>query len=226
MPESNEFTVRLHEQIAAADAARSDRLLANESTMRDRHVQSDRCGQVASALHQTLVRPMIEELTAHFENATTEHYQTPLGISSACRFAPTDRFPASVRLLIGIGQDDATGLALTYDLEIIPLLFTYEKTDSYPIDVTRPDDAALRDRLAAWLLRFTETYLQLETDPRYQEWRSHTDPVCGMRISGGTTAGTLEYEKRRYYFCSHACREKFEAQPAIYAKGCETLTGS
>ena len=50
--------------------------------------------------------------------------------------------------------------------------------------MTRPDDAALRDRLAAWLLRFTETYLQLETDPRYQEWRSHTYPVCGMRISG------------------------------------------
>ena len=219
MSGSTDFSVQLREHLAASEAARADRLQINESTMREREVQLARYGQIASALHQAVVRPMIEELIAHFENATIEHYQTPLGISSACRFEPTDRFPARVRLLICVSQDDRTGFSLTYDLEIIPLLFTYEKTDSYPIDAARPDEAALRDRLASWLLRFTETYLQLEIDPRYQEWRLHTDPVCGMRISGGTTAGTLERGKRRYYFCSEVCRQKFVAEPAFYVSG-------
>ncbi len=225
MSGSNDFTVRLHERLAAAEAARADRLQDNECRMRERDAQLERFGQGASALHRAVVRPLVEELAAHFENATTEHYQTPLGISSACRFAATDRFPASARLLIGVNQDDPTGLRLTYDLEIIPLLFTYEKTDSYPIDVSRPDHAALRDRLAAWLLRFTESYLQLETDSRYQDWRSHTDPVCAMRISGGTTARTLEHGGRRYYFCSEVCQQKFEAEPALYAGGHGVLAG-
>lgn len=44
-----------------------------------------------------------------------------------------------------------------------------------------------------------------------------TDPVCGMKIDGDEAAGTAEYEGRTFYFCSEACREVFEADPASYA---------
>ncbi len=42
------------------------------------------------------------------------------------------------------------------------------------------------------------------------------DPVCGMRIDREEAAGTLEYEGKMYYFCSQACHDAFEADPATY----------
>jgi Cu+-exporting ATPase len=45
-----------------------------------------------------------------------------------------------------------------------------------------------------------------------------TDPVCGMQIDEEDAAGKAEYEGTTYYFCSQACRQKFEANPAQYVK--------
>ena len=44
------------------------------------------------------------------------------------------------------------------------------------------------------------------------------DPVCGMNID---TAGarTAVHDGRVNYFCSQACREKFEASPQAYLPG-------
>ncbi|HEX9962876.1 MAG TPA: YHS domain-containing protein [Pyrinomonadaceae bacterium] len=44
-----------------------------------------------------------------------------------------------------------------------------------------------------------------------------TDPVCGMQIGEEDAAGQAEYEGKTYYFCSTACQQKFEANPAEYA---------
>jgi Cu+-exporting ATPase len=44
------------------------------------------------------------------------------------------------------------------------------------------------------------------------------DVVCGMQIDVGRAAGTSSYQGRTYYFCSPACKAKFDANPAHYAK--------
>ena len=44
-----------------------------------------------------------------------------------------------------------------------------------------------------------------------------TDPVCGMNVQT-TQAKSAAYEGHVYYFCSPACREKFEAAPATCVK--------
>jgi YHS domain-containing protein len=44
------------------------------------------------------------------------------------------------------------------------------------------------------------------------------DPVCGMRIDSEEAAGTLEFGGKRYYFCSRACHDAFEADPTSYVK--------
>ncbi|MEJ7577680.1 MAG: heavy metal translocating P-type ATPase [Pyrinomonadaceae bacterium] len=43
------------------------------------------------------------------------------------------------------------------------------------------------------------------------------DPVCGMEIDPAKAAGQSEYEGQTYYFCSTACKGKFDAAPAKYA---------
>jgi len=44
-----------------------------------------------------------------------------------------------------------------------------------------------------------------------------TDPVCGMSLEESTAKTSTDYEGQRYYFCSDACREEFEAHPDEYA---------
>lgn len=45
-----------------------------------------------------------------------------------------------------------------------------------------------------------------------------TDPVCGMTISASGAAEHREYEGATYYFCSSSCAQRFDADPARYAK--------
>jgi YHS domain-containing protein len=44
----------------------------------------------------------------------------------------------------------------------------------------------------------------------------YTDPVCGMKVTAASAAGTINYEGRPYYFCSAACRTAFAREPQKY----------
>jgi Cu+-exporting ATPase len=44
------------------------------------------------------------------------------------------------------------------------------------------------------------------------------DVVCGMQVDPAKAAGKSEYNGRTYYFCSTACKAKFDASPQQYAK--------
>ncbi len=42
------------------------------------------------------------------------------------------------------------------------------------------------------------------------------DPVCGMTIDTESAVGRSEFEGKTFYFCSPACRQNFEANPARF----------
>ena len=42
------------------------------------------------------------------------------------------------------------------------------------------------------------------------------DPVCGMNVNEEKAAGVSEYKRKKYYFCSTSCKEKFEKNPELY----------
>lgn len=46
----------------------------------------------------------------------------------------------------------------------------------------------------------------------------HKDPVCGMEVDERDASGTSEYEGKTYYFCSTACKEKFDENPDEYTE--------
>jgi FtsP/CotA-like multicopper oxidase with cupredoxin domain/YHS domain-containing protein len=58
----------------------------------------------------------------------------------------------------------------------------------------------------------------LRTDGEEDRMAMVEDPVCGMRIDSEEAAGTIEYAGKTYYFCSQACHDAFEADPASYVK--------
>jgi Cu+-exporting ATPase len=43
------------------------------------------------------------------------------------------------------------------------------------------------------------------------------DPVCGMDVDPMTAAGSEEFERTTYYFCSPSCLERFRADPERFA---------
>ena len=43
-----------------------------------------------------------------------------------------------------------------------------------------------------------------------------TDPVCGMRIRRGESAGQYSYRGHLYFFCAEECQRKFEKEPSHY----------
>jgi xanthine dehydrogenase accessory factor len=43
------------------------------------------------------------------------------------------------------------------------------------------------------------------------------DPVCGMTVLVATARHIIDYQGRRFYFCSAHCRQTFEQEPARYA---------
>jgi len=45
------------------------------------------------------------------------------------------------------------------------------------------------------------------------------DPVCGMAVDEKKASATSTYRETTYYFCSEACKQKFEKGPERYAAG-------
>jgi len=44
------------------------------------------------------------------------------------------------------------------------------------------------------------------------------DPVCHMKLDEHTVKFKSEYEGETYYFCSLACKKKFDENPEKYIK--------
>ena len=43
------------------------------------------------------------------------------------------------------------------------------------------------------------------------------DVVCGMQVDPANASGKRDYNGKTYYFCSKACKAKFDANPSQYA---------
>jgi P-type Cu+ transporter len=50
------------------------------------------------------------------------------------------------------------------------------------------------------------------------------DPVCAMEVAPQTAAGSSGHEGQTYYFCSAACEQRFNANPAAYVTAAPAAT--
>lgn len=219
------FTSALQARLEAAASARASSRDANVAAMEHRARREAAFQPVAQEIHRTIIRPMLEEVARAFDNCSVEHSKTLTGFTSRCLLARTDRYPATAELAVGIGLGvDNTEAVLTYHVGIIPELMAFAKSDSWQFDLEHWEFDEVCAQLADWLLRFTDTYLRLESEPSYQDWHTHLDPVCGMDIRGAAAAHVLEHGRRRIYLCSDECRTRFEAEPGLYLTGVAPVT--
>lgn len=54
--------------------------------------------------------------------------------------------------------------------------------------------------------------------PHAEDKADVRDPVCGMTVQQDAPSAAAVHQGRTYYFCSRACRDKFEASPDKYAR--------
>lgn len=50
------------------------------------------------------------------------------------------------------------------------------------------------------------------SNPNEPNDRGPYDPICGRALRTDRLSHSVEYKKRRYYFCSEKCRQAFEAR--------------
>ena len=46
----------------------------------------------------------------------------------------------------------------------------------------------------------------------------NTDPVCGAPVEPMDAIYTSDFQGQTFYFCSAACKEQFDMNPAAYAR--------
>ena len=215
-----EFTEGIRARVRIAQSDRRGRLQHSEAELDTWDASRELLQRMAVSLYREAVLPLLLCLPEHFANADVETQDTGTGQSGVVRFKPTERFPAATTLVVGVHRAPADRvLVVEYRLEIVPALMDYQTEDEIHLTIEELDRPEV---VAAWvearILRFVDTYLQIETNSYYQARNARTDPVCGAHVWTTTAACSLHYAGRTLYFCSEACRTRFLEQPAGFVE--------
>jgi YHS domain-containing protein len=177
-------------------------------------------GVLGDRVVQTIFRPRLERLAGYFENARLLPADQTARYQCVCEFRHTHWLPATATLTLSVSSDARVEyLTSSYELQILPVLFSFEGRSEVAFPLDAVDEARLTDWVEGRMVAFVDTYLRLEDLEPYQRENLVTDPVCGMRINKGYAAAEMEHHGKTYYFCLKACREKFAADPRRYLEG-------
>jgi YHS domain-containing protein len=120
-------------------------------------------------------------------------------------------------LELGVGRCGGfESVIVYYALSINPMFIRFDGKDQLLFPLEQVDDRQVATWVDERLLRFLDTYVQLENDDHYQKENQVTDPVCGMTINRFHAAAKTDHEGQTYYFCVPDCHTKFVADPAKY----------
>ena len=220
MTADTEFTNEMDRLIERAAHQRLREFSQGESAMRELELLHGKFDCVADVVHAAILRPRIDVLAARFEHATADHFGTPDGLHSCCTFEPTPGYPARAFVSLSVVLDSETRSALVlWDARIVPPFLELDRQDALRValsPVPWPDVVAWVEQK---LVRFLASYLTVQFDERYQQNNVYTDPVCGMSVSVGTAMEFASYQGTVYFFCASACRERFQANPALFVEG-------
>lgn len=230
MSADRSFRERVDEIVTAAARERDKRRQALSREMTGRDTVAEAFGRAAARVQEQLVRPRVEAIASHFDNARVEELRTAAGVHSRCLFKRTDQYPASVTLTAGLLFDPDRGIASVFcRAEIVPLLGDFEKGTHHDVTVAALErgeaDAEIVRFLDDALLRFLASYLRLEVSALYQKTATTRDPVCGMTITAADAGASVDHARHRYYFCSTTCRDRFVAQPDAFLHDGVALRG-
>lgn len=209
MADTEKFSEMIAERLTGQRVKNFQKQGSLNQEMQELIKQRDAFRAEARRMLTSVVLPRIRAMARHFDNAVIEEPKDE-DFRCACRFSHTARFPATATITVAIMPGDRhEGLALHNTLEILPEFFDYERHSDHQISPGPRSDEMVASWVEDKMLRFLDTYLQLETHPLYQKDNLVTDPVCGMRLPLAQAAGSVERNGREIFFCSRPCREAY-----------------
>jgi YHS domain-containing protein len=219
MNDPDQFERLVREKLATAEQQRRRRKATFVSEMTAREVRIEQLDAFSLRLIGAIIIPRMERLARCFDNARLEPTDAARPRRAACMFDHTAAFPASTHVEFRVSADEAvTQGAFVYSLEILPVLFQYDKGDEITFPVEKPDEEAI----AAWaddkLLGFVDTYFRLSETEVYQHDNLVVDPVCGKRLNKLVAGGQEVIHGQTYYFCMEQCRQKFLQDTSHYVQ--------
>ena len=214
MSDLTDLETSIQEKLAAHQETAHQHYNHQAERMHEWERRHERYTALADHLVKDIIRPRLEKLASHFDNAKLSCDDRTGRHTCACSFTHTARFPATARLELAVSRDgSAENVCLLYDLSILPIYFHFDGQDRLLIPVELVND----EKVAAWfddkITRFLDAYLNLELVDQYQSENDEIDPVCGMRVNKLYAGEPVKYQARNYYFCVPECRAKFLAEP-------------
>jgi YHS domain-containing protein len=211
------LTRRIEELVSAANQRMADQMRQTAEEASAQQIRLRSFNEFASGILHDEIVVRLNQLEKYFSNARVELIEAVGTYGAICRFKHTVRFPASVELTLTCSHDDHVEQFLCgYNLEILPLFIKFDKHDQ----IASPLDQFDRSSVVSWLddriVRFLETYLQLEFIDQYQRQNQATDPVTQSRMNVAFAAANSTYKGHTYYFLSEQNRDLFEAAPEQY----------
>lgn len=201
---------QLLSRIDAAFTASKDKIAAFQERQtqahRDREQRLEKFELLLGSL-QSIWKPRLEVFTQRFGEKVNV---TP----SVSRRRREARFSfnselAHIDLRFSVFTDgDVRNVVFHYDLQILPILMTF---DSHS-EIEFPLDSVDNDALARWiddrLVSFVNTYLSLHENRYYLKGHMVVDPISNVQFPKFAAGAVAELDGKTYYFVSEeTCRE-------------------
>jgi YHS domain-containing protein len=220
MTEVNELDQKIAQKLAEHKMATADRHNHMAERMHAIEERHRRYTAIADRLIRQVIRPRLERLAGHFDNATLQSEDQSGRHQCVCIFQHTPRFPATARLELSVSRDGiAESVFVLSNASILPLFFSFDGEDQLQMPLDRVDEL----QIAAWIdkkiLGFLDAYLKLENLEQYQAENAVACPVCNMRINKLFAGAQLKHRGKDFFFCVRECAEKFAADPDKYLSG-------
>lgn len=126
MTEIGKFSEKIHRRLFQQAKEKAEKLLQMDAQMKQLLEKREKFNSAAHRILTTVVSPRMEELAHNFENSRCKVE----GLQSICDFSPTERFPATVSLVIDFSSSGSyERLDIHYGLEMTPALMEYQRYD-------------------------------------------------------------------------------------------------
>lgn len=205
-----EFSKKIDNRLAQQLRLKREKLHHIDREMESLLQRQTAYNETAQGILASVVHPRIQTLCQHFDNAKIKDCDPAKDLSCSVVLAHTRRYPATATLRFWLWPaDDYKQLEVHYDIEILPILMEYDRSDTQHFQIDGLAETDVTEWVEQKLQDFLDTYLKIETHALYHKDNFVVDPVCGMRIPFFDVATTVTRGDHTVYFCSEVCKEAF-----------------
>jgi hypothetical protein len=213
MPEIESLSSRIDDEFAAVEKKVKDRKIEMLREYWERLKRLKHLDKVFEKLAQAW-KPRLDTLLQKFGDRVQVTPQLTPSTREAVFEFQSKR--ARVRLRFSAATDrDISKVILSYDLEIIPVLFHYDPHAELELPLDAVDEPAAGRWVDDRIVDFVRAYLSLGEDEIDERYHEVEDPVAQVRFPDFAAGATLEWQGEKHYFISEETRREFARQNGI-----------